>query len=421
MSSPTSALHELRIKRPAESSVAGGLWFVLIGLVLLAAGAGGAWWYRQNQAIAVHTAVVREAVTVKGSNGGAAEHTVLNASGYVTARREATVSSKVTGKVMSVQVEEGMKVKEGQIVALLDDTNVSASLRLAQAQMHATQSAIEETRVNLAQAEKEMQRQNWLATKKIAAQSDTDKAEATLLTLRAKLKQQDAEVAVAQRTIDSWKQQLEDTIIRAPFAGIVTSKNAQPGEMISPMSAGGSFTRTGICTIVDMDSLEIEVDVNESYINRVTAGQPVEATLDAYPEWKIPCKVTAIIPTADRQKSTVRVRVGFEKLDPRVLPDMSVKVAFREAAPVASTAADAKTSAPATRMVLVPKSALFQDEGRDVVYVIQGGKAERRAVTVASAGADEATLTAGATAGERVATEQPPGLVDGALVKELAP
>src|SRR5207237_800120 len=155
----------------------------------------------------------------------------------------------------------------------------------------------------------------------------------------------------------------------------VTSKNAQPGEMISPLSAGGAFTRTGICTIVDMESLEVEVDVNESYINRVQGGQPVEATLDAYQEWKIPCKVIAIIPTADRQKSTVKVRVGFDKLDPRILPEMSIKVAFREAVTGGSAA---------SRGVAVPKAAIQQRDGRDVVLVVQNGVAERRAVTFAS-------------------------------------
>ena len=184
--------------------------------------------------------------------------------------------------------------------------------------------------MRIKEADQELQRQAGLLKSKIATQADYDHAEAAALALKAKLEQQQADVAVADRTVASWQQQMEDTIIRAPFAGIVTSKNAQPGEMISPISAGGGFTRTGICTIVDMESLEIEIDVNESYINRVEPGQPVEATLDAYRDWKIPCKVIAIIPTADRQKSTVKVRVGFDKLDPRILPEMSVKVAFRE-------------------------------------------------------------------------------------------
>ncbi|HKS38839.1 MAG TPA: efflux RND transporter periplasmic adaptor subunit, partial [Verrucomicrobiae bacterium] len=196
--------------------------------------------------------------------------------------------------------------------------------------------------------------------------------------------------------------------IRAPFAGIVTSKNAQPGEMISPMSAGGGFTRTGICTIVDMSSLEIEVDVNESFINRVGSGQPVEATLDSYPDWRIPAKVIAIIPTADRQKATVKVRVGFEKLDPRMLPDMGVKVAFQSTgeAPAAS------------RNVVVPKTAVRQHDSRAVVWIVRDGRVERRAVTAGPARGDEVTIAAGLSGGDRVVVEGPADLADGTRVTE---
>jgi HlyD family secretion protein len=214
---------------------------------------------------------------------------------------------------------------------------------------------------------------------------------------------------VAEKQVASWQQQLDDTVIRAPFAGVVTSKNAQPGEMISPVSAGGGFTRTGICTIVDMDSLEIEIDVNESYINRVQPEQPVEATLDAYPDWTIPCKVIAIIPTADRQKSTVRVRVGFVKLDPRILPDMSVKVAFQERTGAKSEA---------HRTVLVPKSAVQDREGHDVIIVVQNGRAERRAVTIGDSQGEDLVITAGISGGERVVVEPPATLLDGAAVRE---
>ena len=212
---------------------------------------------------------------------------------------------------------------------------------------------------------------------------------------------------MADRQIAYWKQQFDDNTIRAPFAGIVTSKNAQPGEMISPMSVGG-FTRTGICTIVDMSSLEIEVDVNESYINRVGSGQPVEATLDSYPEWHIPAKVIAIIPTADRQKATVKVRVGFEKLDSRVLPDMGVKVAFQSTG----------EGQAASRNMVVPKTAVRQRDGRDLVWVVREGRVERRAVTVGTARGDEVTIAAGLSGGDRVMVEGPDNLADGTKVTE---
>jgi RND family efflux transporter MFP subunit len=403
MSSPKPTLDDLRIERSQRPEPPSRFWPVTIGLSVLVLVVGGAFWLKRPRVIEVRTVLVREA-TASG-----VERTVLNASGYVTARRQATVSSKVTGKVTELHVEEGMRVQEGQVLARLDDTNVKTSLRLAEAQLVSATNALAETRVRIKEADQELERQSGLVKSRIATQADYDHAEAAALALRARLEQQQADVIVAQRQVAYWDQQLDDTIIRAPFTGIVTSKNAQPGEMISPISAGGGFTRTGICTIVDMESLEIEIDVNESYINRVEAGQAVEATLDAYPDWKIPCKVIAIIPTADRQKSTVKVRVGFDKLDPRILPEMSVKVAFREAGgsgPVAG------------RTVLVPKAAIHQQDGRSVVLVVQNGKAERRAVTVGGTHEDDVVISAGVGAGERVIAAWPAGLKDGMVVSE---
>jgi RND family efflux transporter MFP subunit len=356
------------------------------------------------KAIEVHTVSAREI----GGSSSSGERTVLNASGYVTARRAATVSSKVTGKVIEVLIEEGMKVKEGQVLARLDDTNIKTSLDVAQAQLESARAALDETRAQLKQANQEFQRITELARQHIASQSDLDLAESNAKSLQAHLAQQEVDVTVADRTVAMWQQQMDDMIIRAPFAGIVTTKDAQPGEMISPVSAGGGFTRTGIGTVVDMDSLEIEIDVNESYINRVQPGQPVVATLDAYPDWKIPCKVIAIVPTADRQKSTVKVRVGFDQLDPRILPEMAVKVAFRETG---------GRLASATRTVLIPKTAVQSRDGLDVVFVIQHGRAERRAVTVIDTQGDDSVLSAGVSAGESVVTDPPAGLNDGMPVR----
>ena len=403
MSQSKPSLEGLRIERTGKPESSSRFWPVTITLLIIALGALVVWWLMRPKAPEVRTVLAR---AVAGTGG---DRTVLNASGYVTARRAATVSSKVTGKVTEVLIEEGMRVKEGQVLARLDDSNVKISLRLAEAQLVSATNGLAETRVRIKEAEQELQRQTDLLKIRIATQADFDHAEATALALKAKLQQQQSDVIVAERQVASWQQQLEDTIIRAPFTGIVTSKNAQPGEMISPMSAGGGFTRTGICTIVDMESLEIEIDVNEGYINRVEPGQPVEGTLDAYADWKIPCKVIAIIPTADRQKSTVKVRVGFEKLDPRILPEMSVKVAFRDAA----------ASGPAlSRLVVVPKTALQQQDSRDVVLVVQNGRTERRAVTVNSTQNDEVVVSAGLAAGERVVADWLKGLGDGASVKE---
>jgi RND family efflux transporter MFP subunit len=405
MSLPKPTLDDLRIERRDTIKPHSRAWlWIVIALVLLAAAI--AWRMKRAEAVEVRTAMAREVA------GGSVDRTVLNASGYVTARRAATVSSKVTGKVIELLIEEGRQVKEGQVLARLDDTNIKASLRLAEAQLESAKASLAETRARLKEAETNLRRITELAKQNVSTPAELDHAEAEAASVKARLEQQQAEITVAERQVITWQQQLEDTVIRAPFSGMVTSKNAQPGEMISPLSAGGGFTRTGIGTVVDMESLEIEIDVNESYINRVQTGQPVEATLDAYPEWKIPCKVIAIIPTADRQKSTVKVRVGFDKLDPRILPEMSVKVAFREAG----------GSLPAAgRQVTIPKTAIQRQEGRDMVLVLQNHRAERRTVTVSSIGSDEAVISAGLSAGEKVIINAPSTIKDGVDVKEAKP
>lgn len=405
MSTRNASLDALRIDRGSGTRPSRGPW--LLVLSLLVAGAGCAfWWTRGSAAIPVKT----EAARVTTSSGG--QKTLLNASGYVTARRAATVSSKVTGKVVEVMIEEGMKVDAGQVLARLDASNVEASLHLAQAQLASTKAMMEETRPNLIFAQQELKRATGLAATKAMSESELHRHESETAALEARLERQDAEIAVAKSEVAQWQQQLDDTIIHAPFAGVVTSKNAQPGEMISPMSAGG-FTRTGICTIVDMTSLEIDVDVNESFINRIQPGQAVEARLDAYAEWRIPAKVIAIIPTADRQKATVKVRVGFDALDPRILPEMGVKVAFQSA--------DAAPAQPALSGVVIPKSAVQEINGRTVVWLVRDGRVERRAITIAQTEGDETSVAAGLSAGERVVVDPAASLTDGARVSEKKP
>jgi RND family efflux transporter MFP subunit len=393
-------LDQLRIDRSTGGGAGSRPW--LAGLVVVGMLAAAGWWLLRPQAAEVRTAAAREL-----DLGG--PRTVLNASGYVIARREATVSSKVTGKVVEVLLEEGMRVTTGQVLARLDDTNVKANLQLAEAQLAAAKASLAETKVRSEEADKELRRIAELAAGHVASQADLDRAQAEAHSLQARLQRQQVEISVAEKQVAVWQQQLEDTIIRAPFAGIVTVKSAQPGEMISPVSAGGGFTRTGICTIVDMDSLEIEVDVNESYINRVTPGQHVEAILDAYPDWRIPAKVIAIIPTADRQKATVKVRVGFEQLDPRLLPQMGVKVAFR----------GDEDAGGSRRAVAIPKTAVQNQAGRDVVMVVLNDRAERRAVTLGGAKDDEVVVLAGLSAGERVVIEGPKNLSERDRVREV--
>ncbi len=394
-------LDDLRIeRREEEARPSQRRWpWAAAALVLVAL---ALWWFGHAEAIEVVTA---EARAVQASSSG----TVLNASGYVTARRQATVSSKFTGKVSEVLIEEGMEVREGQVLARLDVSNLAAALGLSEAGLAAAKTALEETRVRLAEAELDLRRTERLVADAVASRSDLDRDRAEVDSLAARLARQRDEVTVAERRVAVERQALADAVIRAPFDGIVVAKNAQPGEMISPISAGGGFTRTGIGTIVDMDSLEIEVDVNEAYINRVRPEQEVAATLDAYPDWRIPARVIAIVPTADRQTATVRVRIGFEERDSRILPDMGVKVAFQ-----AGEADEAPRSG-----VTVPAAALRQDGDRDVVFVFDGERVERRAVTVSGSSGPEVELTAGLRAGERVVVEGPADLADGARVQQI--
>jgi RND family efflux transporter MFP subunit len=381
-------------------------WGLYIGVLaaLLLLGGGVAWFLLKPRPVVVKTAQVRAV-----SDNGAP--VLLNASGYVTARLAATVSSKVTGKVVDVLVEEGLKVEQGQVLAHLDGSNIETNLQLAEAQVESARAAAGEIAANLSLAENEFRRTHGLHQKSAVSDSEADRVEADVRALRARQARQAADISVAERQVAVWRQQLDDTIIRAPFTGIVTSKNAQPGEMISPMSAGGGFTRTGICTLVDMGSLEIEVDVNESYINRVVPGQPAVAVLDAYPDWRIPSKVIAIIPTADRQKASVKVRVGFEKLDARILPDMGVKVAFE------GTAADKAQ----VMRALIPAASLRSRNGKDFVLVLSNGRAEERAVTTGPRTGQEISISAGLSAGETLIIDAPAELADGSLVKSDTP
>jgi RND family efflux transporter MFP subunit len=403
-----SALESLRLDRGQEGSPTANrrrrrLWWLVL-LPILGGGfvvfGGGA---------AVTTTPAEETTLTAGG-----PVPVLNASGYVVARRQATVSSKITGRVSEVLVEEGMRVEQGQVLARLDDAEARRALALAQAQLDAARKAVREVEVRLAQARLEAGRSEKLVADGVASQSSLDaaRAEADSLAARLILVRQEAEVA--ERALAVQSQQLENTIIRAPFAGVAISKDAQPGEMISPISAGSGFTRTGISTIVDMASLEIEVDVNENYINRVRAGQRVEARLNAYPDWKIPASVITTVPAADRQSATVRVRIGFSEdaLDPRVLPEIGVKVAFL---------ADPAQAGDAAKRVAVPLAALRGDDKEEAVFVVRDGKASRRVVAVAERQADRVVLSSGVAAGDPVIIDGPKSLKDGQRVRVRKP
>jgi RND family efflux transporter MFP subunit len=397
-------LSALRIEREPLDAQSGGWvkWVVVLGL--LAAAGGGAWYVlSRERPIDVEVASVSE-------RAAGTQASVLNASGYVTARRRATVSSKVTGKVIEVNVEEGMDVREGQVLARLDDSTLQAALRLYRAQLEAARRQIPESEVRLTQARVQLQRQERLRKEGLNTPNDIDNAKAEVDAFEARVASLQEELKVAESQISLQQTAIDDTVIRAPFSGVAISKDAQVGEMISPVSAGGGFTRTGICTIVDMRSLEIEVDVNESYINRVRSNQPVTAVLDAYPEWQIPAAVIAVVPTADRQKATVLVRIGFKQLDPRILPDMGVKVTFlRES--------DTPVTPMQQAVTLVPQAAVKSDSGTTYVLLVTNNTVERRAVKVGGTDGDRVEVLAGLKGGDRVVISPPPELAPGKLVE----
>ena len=400
-------LDALRIDRGEEPEPRGRGRAFALGAAALVVVAGAAFWLLRAHPVPVRTATVEESA---GVAGGAAA--VLNASGYVTARRQATVSSKVTGKVEEVLVEEGMKVEAGQVLARLDDRQARLALRLSEAQLDAARKAVTETEALLREARLRQERIRKLVAEGVSSAAEWDAVEAEADALAARIEAQRGQATAVEREVALARQLLDDTVIRAPFAGVAISKNAQPGEIISPMSAGGGFTRTGISTVVDMTSLEIEVDVNEAYIQRVANGQAVTATLDAYPDAPYPAHVITTIPAADRQKATVTVRIGFDRLDERILPDMGVKVAFL-AEPVGGEAAAAR---PAVR---VARSALRGSRGEEFVFVVGADATlERRAVKLAAGGGDPAGVLAGLAAGERVVIEGPAELAAGSRVAE---
>ena len=406
MSDLKQDLAALHIERGPERA-GSGRWLTWVVVLLALVGVATALWLWLTRERPTEVQVATVAERASGAQAG-----VLNASGYVTARRRATVSSKITGKVVEVNVEEGMAVKEGQVLARLDDANARAALMLAEAQAEAARQAVAESEVRLAEARVTLRRRVQLVKDGLATQAELDQAQAEVDSIAARIAAARQQVRVAESQIKVQQTDLDNTVIRAPFSGVAISKDAQPGEMVSPVSAGGGFTRTGICTIVDMRSLEIEVDVNEAYINRVTPGQNVSAVLDAYPDWQIPTRVITMVPTADRQKATVLVRIGFNELDPRILPDMGVKVTFlREEEDTVSQDAAARS-----RAVLVPKDAVRTDNGQTIVFVVQGDLVERRAVRLGGADGDRVEVLAGLQSGEQVVAPLPTDLQEGARV-----
>lgn len=396
---PHADLSSLKIDDAHRSGASGGkFWRILsasLGVLVLIA--GGIFALRSREPV-VEVAAARAPSTQQAE-------TLLNASGYVTPRRRATVAAKITGRVTSVLFDEGVSVHEGQLLATLDDSDAKRALDSAIADRKSAQAAIADLQVQLKYAEISLRRTKELHAAQVQSQDALDIAGTNVDSLKAKIALAKDQVDASATRIEQAQQNVDNCVIRAPFSGIIVSKDAQVGEMVSPLSAGGGFTRTGIATIVDMNSNEIEVDVNEAYIARVVAGQKVTATLDAYPDWQIPSHVRTVIPTADRQKATVKVRISFDKLDPRILPDMGVKVAFLSAEPAPKKGKNQDQS-PAAK-ALIPKSAVHGEGGDAYVFAVRDGKLERRAVSLGRPVESDVEVIAGVEPGDEIVVNGP--------------
>ena len=394
-------LGSLRIDdRKRKAGSAGRRIGIILGVLALLVISGGFYAY------------IRQAPTVEVAEAQLQDSAVpalLNASGYVTPQRRATVAAKITGRVTGVFFTEGMFVHNGFVLATLDDSDAQRTLASAKADRDATQASILDLQVQLKNANIELKRAEALQQAGVQTQEALDNAQMAVNSLKAKIDYTQQQVLAADARVKEAQQGVDNCIIRAPFSGIIVSKDAQVGEMVSPVSAGGGFTRTGIATIVDMNSNEIEVDVNEDYIARVKPHQIVTAVLDAYPDWKIPCHVRTIIPTADRQKATVEVRISFDKLDPRILPDMGVKVSF--------LSQEAANAAKAPARITVPQTAVRDDGGQKIVFLVRGDQIERHAVKVGENAGGSTQIIAGLSAGDTVVVNGPADLRDGQQVQ----
>ena len=413
MTDKSELLRQLRIERdarPAESASSRRLWWWLAGvLVLLIALGAAAFFGLRSSAPAVKVAVARAAVSGAGGQAGTS---ILDASGYVVARRQATVSAKITGKLSQLFIEEGVHVKEGDVVAKLDDRNATAALLQAKAGVTQAESTLLQAKAAAADIAPIYARDRKLAAAGVISSTALDQSKANFDAKQTDVAVAQGNLAVRRAALEIAQRDLDDTTVRAPFTGVVTTKNAQPGEIVSPLSAGGGFTRSGICTLVDMDSLEVEVDVSENFISRVHADEPATLKLNAYPDWSIPAYVIAVVPTADRSKATVKVRVGFKSRDPRILPEMGARVSFLSGA---QNAGNGSTGA----VTLPPDAVQTSGAGTatGVVYVLHDDTLERREVKLGARNSDAQTVLAGLSAGERVAVGDFTKLSDGAHVK----
>ncbi|HYW75094.1 MAG TPA: efflux RND transporter periplasmic adaptor subunit [Gammaproteobacteria bacterium] len=409
-------LDSLRIDREATARPANRRrWpWLLVAAFVAAAGAGiGGWQMLRAAPVAVQTVTVESSAPESMGTGGAS---VLNASGYVVALLASTVSSQITGQITEVVAEEGEHVRKGEILARLDDQAQKATVAKAANQLDTDHANVAKAGAQLERDVLNLRRVQAMAAQHLTSTSDLDDAQSQVAIDKASLAAAQGQLKVDRDALDSAKIQLGYTVIRAPFAGVVTEKYAHPGEMISPAAVGG-YTKTGICRLVDMHSLEIDVDVNESYIHRVKKGMRVEAALDAYPNWRIPAHVISIVPTANRQKATVKVRIAFDKLDPRILPDMGVQVWFYDA-PRAKPSSTVATAAPTTAQSFsVPRSAIRGSGSSSYVFTVVDAHAHKQTVKTGAISGGKVTVLGGVSAGDVVITHADKPLANGMPVR----
>lgn len=399
------ALNALKIDRdaaPAPGRGGRGWWLggIIAVLVVLLIVAG--WWIFSPRTVAV------QAQTVAVQGGDSNSGSILNASGYVVAEQQATVSSQITGMITDVYAQEGMRVKQGEVLARLDDRGARAALAAAQSLLRADQALVEQSRAQLLKDRQNLARTKALARQHLMSQADLDNAQAAVDMDKAALAHAEGQVKVDRDNLQAAQIALSYTVIRAPFNGVVTEKYAHPGEMISPAAVGG-FTQTGICTLVDMTSLEIDVDVNEAYIQRVHNNMRVDAVLDAYPSWHIPAHVISVVPTANKEKATVKVRIAFDKLDARILPQMGVQVWFY-AEP------NSKAQVPAAT-ISIPQTAVHGSGAGQYVYLVVNGNVKQQSVKTLPGANGQVTVVSGLNGGETLVTASPSTLHDGEAVR----
>jgi len=396
-------LKELRIEGGQREELRSGVppwaWITAAVVLVLALLAGaGWWWWRSAQVPEVQTAAVQ-------ARSGPAGNAVLQATGYVTARRSATVSTQITGTLTEVLFEEGDRISKGQVLARLEDHALRASLDMARASVKSAEANVAAMQAQLLQAQSDLRRQDELAATGMTTRQAAEQARTAVASYAAQLEARRREVDASRAQATQAQVNFDYTVVRAPFSGVITAKAAQVGEIVSPLSAGGGFTRTGVGTIVDMDSLEVDVDVNEAYIGQVKADMPAQAVLDAYPDWRIPAHVIAVVPSADRGKATVKVRVALEQKDQRVVPDMGVRVSF--------LAAKADAAAAPPPGVLVPRAAVVTRGDAPAAFVVNGERAALRRLRTGTPVGDQAVVLDGLKAGETVVLSPPETLQDG--------